>query len=588
MNQRRHLLRQFIDQPMHNLRVSLSRPDALIQLAVLGLISGLITGVVILVFRLLVEGLQTCLLPGAIIENYEALPLWLRFCLPIFGGILIALLFKLFAREDNVVGVVHVLERLAYHQGQLTTRGFLLQIIGAGIAIVSGYSVGREGPSVHLGAASSSFIGQKLSLPHNTIRTLVGCGSAAAIAASFNTPLAGVIFSLEVIMMEYTIASFTPVILAAVSATTLSQTFYGSEAAFSVPSLELSSLMELPFMFVVGVVIGTTSALLIWMTRKSVELSNNLPLWSRLSLAGLLTGFCGMIYPEIMGIGYDTVTNALLGELVLEVLIGIIFFKMLATAGAIGLGVPGGIIGPTLFIGAAIGAMMGIAAQPLYSNESSHSGLYALLGMGTMMGATLQAPLSALIAVFELTHNPNIILPGMLMIVVAKLTAGQLFGQRSIFTTLMYVRGFDYQHNPVLQAMRRVGVASIMNRRVQRCNHLINHAHANALLSNQPDWIVVDYEGQSTTLLPAHDLAFYLKESAGNKEISDEPIDLLKIPAKRLQMTSIHLQATIDEALECLNKVQADAVSVMRITVPGIYRIYGILTKQSLENFYRL
>ncbi len=584
----RHSLGQFIDQILHDLRISLSRPDALFQLAILGLTTGLFSGVVIVAFRLIVEGLQMSLLPGGPIENYEALPLWLRICLPILGGIFIALFFKLFARGENIVGVVHVLERLAYHQGQLSARGLVSQFIGAGIAIISGYSVGREGPSVHLGAASSSLIGQKLSLPHNTLRTLVGCGSAAAIAASFNTPLAGVIFSLEVIMMEYTIASFTPVILAAVSATTLTQTFYGTQAAFSVPPMELASLMELPYLFLASIVIGAASAVFIWMTRKAVELSKPLPFWSRIYLAGLLTGLCAAMYPQIMGIGYETVTNALLGELGLEVLIGIILFKMLATTGAIGFGVPGGIIGPTLFIGAAIGAMLGLAAPALYSDESSHIGLYALLGMGAMMGATLQAPLSALTAIFELTRNPNIMLPGMLMIVVANLTTGQLFNQRSIFTTLMNVRGLDYRHDPVIQAMRRVGVASIMNRRVQRYNHLIERDQAKDLLSKQPDWIVVDIKGQSTALLPALDLVRYLHESDSSKEPANQSIDLLQIPAKRLQVASIHLQATVDEALENLNKVQAEAVCVTQITVPGIQRIYGVVTKQALESSYRL
>ncbi len=584
----RHSLGQFIDQILHDLRISLSRPDALFQLAILGLTTGLFSGVVIVAFRLIVEGLQMSLLPGGPIENYEALPLWLRICLPILGGIFIALFFKLFARGENIVGVVHVLERLAYHQGQLSARGLVSQFIGAGIAIISGYSVGREGPSVHLGAASSSLIGQKLSLPHNTLRTLVGCGSAAAIAASFNTPLAGVIFSLEVIMMEYTIASFTPVILAAVSATTLTQTFYGTQAAFSVPPMELASLMELPYLFLASIVIGAASAVFIWMTRKAVELSKPLPFWSRIYLAGLLTGLCAAMYPQIMGIGYETVTNALLGELGLEVLIGIILFKMLATTGAIGFGVPGGIIGPTLFIGAAIGAMLGLAAPALYSDESSHIGLYALLGMGAMMGATLQAPLSALTAIFELTRNPNIMLPGMLMIVVANLTTGQLFNQRSIFTTLMNVRGLDYRHDPVIQAMRRVGVASIMNRRVQRYNHLIERDQAKDLLSKQPNWIVVDIKGQSTALLPALDLVRYLHESDSSKEPANQSIDLLQIPAKRLQVASIHLQATVDEALENLNKVQAEAVCVTQITVPGIQRIYGVVTKQALESSYRL
>ncbi|MCP4410706.1 MAG: chloride channel protein [Gammaproteobacteria bacterium] len=573
---------KLVDHLLHNLRISLSRPDAMVQLAVLGLSTGVVSGVVVVAFRLVIEGLQISLLPGMMVENFESLPIWWRIGFPILGASLIALIFKFFAAGENLVGVVHVLERLAYHQGKLNLRGLLLQFTVASIAIISGHSVGKEGPGIHLGAASSSLIGQGLGLPNNTLRTLVACGCAAAIAASFNTPLAGVILTLEVIMMEYTAASFTPVILAAVSATAVSRAFYGAEPASSAHSLELVSLMELPYMFVVGIIIGTASALLIWLTKWFAQRGKNSSLWLRLAMAGLLTGVCGAVYPQIMGIGYDTVSQALLGELSITLLLGVIFFKVIVTAGAIGLGVPAGVIGPTLFIGACIGAMMGIAAQIFSDGASSNSGLYVLLGMGAMMGATLQAPLAALTAVAELTYNPNIILPGMLTIVAAGLTSRQLFSQRSIFTTLIRCRGLDYSHDPILQAMRRVGVASVMNRRVQRQNDLIKRSTAEELMSKHPDWIVIDQDGQATTLLRALDLARYMKES---KDIN---IDLLKIPAKRLQVTPIPLQASVDEALKRLNETQADAIVVERITAPGVRRIYGVLTKEALEGSYRL
>jgi H+/Cl- antiporter ClcA len=475
-----------------------------------------------------------------------------------------------------------VLERLAYHQGRLSLRGLLLQFAGAGIAIVSGHSVGREGPSIHLGAASSSLIGQHLGLPNNALRTLVACGCAAAIAASFNTPLAGVILALEVIMLEYTLASFMPVILSAVSATALSRIVYGPDPAFSVPQLELTSLIELPYMLLMGIVIGAASALLILLTRRSAERSRNNPFWLRILMAATLTGLCATAYPQIMGIGYDTVTQALLGELGLNLLIGIIILKTVCTAGTIGLGVPAGVIGPTLFIGAAIGALHGITAQLLYGDYSSHSGLYALLGMGAMMGATLQAPLAALTAVLELTYNPNIILPGMLVIVIAALISRQIFGQHSIFTMLMRSRGLDYYHDPITQAMRRIGVASIMNRRFVRHDKLIARPAAEVLLSKHPDWILIDELNKPVALLPAFDLALSLKES------SDSTIDLLDIPGKRLQITSVPLQASVDEALERLAESQADAIYVDRIAAPGRGQIYGIATKKTLESSYRI
>lgn len=233
-----------ISKALENLRLRTSRPDALIQLAVLGTLAGLLTGLVIISFRLLIETAQRSFLPYGDPENYEGLTANYRILLPIAGAILIAAIFKLFAKKNLSVGVSHVMERLSYHQGYLTIRSLIMQYVGAAIAIISGQSLGREGPAIHLGAATSSIVGQKLGLPNNTIRTLVACGTAAAIGASFNTPLAGVIFALEVVMMEYTLASFLPVILSAVSATAITRAVFGHEVVFSVPNFQLTNLLD--------------------------------------------------------------------------------------------------------------------------------------------------------------------------------------------------------------------------------------------------------------------------------------------------------------------------------------------------------
>ncbi|OQX44483.1 MAG: chloride channel protein, partial [Candidatus Sedimenticola endophacoides] len=294
-------------------RLHLARPDALIQLALLGLATGMVAGGVILLFRLAVEGAQAGLLPGA--EAYEALPPWLRLALPLGGGALIGWLFHRHGRGLHVLGVARVMERMAYHQGYLSLRESLLQFAGAALTIVSGHSVGREGPHIYLGAAGGSLLGQALGLPNNSIRTLVGCGVAAGIAASFNTPLAGVIFSLEVVMMEYTLASFIPVILAAGSATALSVAVFGAEPAFNIPALRPGSLAELPVWLLLGLVTGSAAALFVQMLQSSAQFGRRLPFWQRTTLAGLVVGAIALWVPQVMGIGYDTVDAALTGGL---------------------------------------------------------------------------------------------------------------------------------------------------------------------------------------------------------------------------------------------------------------------------------
>ncbi len=565
----------------HEIRLRLSRADGLLPLSLIGLLTGLVAGGVIIAFRLLVEGTQASFLPGGLSENYEDLPLALRFVLPIIGGLLIGIIFQLQAKGLFTLGVSHVLERLNYHQGYLSLRGLLLQFFGGAVAIISGHSVGREGPNVFLGAASSSLVGQALKLPNNAIRTLVGCGTAAGIAASFNTPLAGVIFALEVVMMEYTLASFMPVILAAVSANALSILLFGSAPAFTLPELQLGSLKELPLLLILGVAIGSIAALYNHMLQQLTLRSRHMVFWQRTTLAGFLVALCSLAAPEVMGLGYDTVNSALLGELGLGLLLSIIFFKILATAFSIGLGIPGGAIGPTLVIGASIGSLIAILADQFYPGFSSNIGFYALLGMGATMGASLQAPLAALTAILELTQNPQVVMPGMLVIAIAGLTSSELFGKGSLFLGILKASGLDFRADPIMQALRKVGVASTMDRNFHRLGHITGREKAEKLLSQAPEWLLITKDGSPVAVMPAIDLARYLQES------EESEIDLMEIPARRSQVTSIHLQATLQEALDKLENSGAETIYVEHSTAPGISHVYGIITRDHIESAYR-
>lgn len=579
-------LRDRLHRGMEQVRLNLSHSDALVTLAILGLLAGALAGGVIVLFRFVVEGAQAGFLPGAQVDNYEALPGWLRFVLPVVGGIIIGLLFRWAAGGLYVLGVARVIERLTYHQGHLGLRGLLLQFVGAAIAIISGHSVGREGPHVHLGAASGSLLGQVLALPNNSIRTLVGCGAAAAISASFNTPLAGVIFALEVVMMEYTLASFIPVMLAAVSADALSIYFFGAETLFHMPSQALSSLSEIPLVLVLGVATGAVAAAFIHLYMLIAVQGKVLAFWWRTTLAGVIVGACSVVVPEVMGVGYDTINAALLGELGLATLGVLVLFKVLASAASGALGIPGGMIAPSLFIGAATGGLVAAVITTLFPGLEINLGFYALLGMGAMMGASLQAPLAGLAAMLELTHNPAVVMPGMLAIVVAGLTASELFGKESIFITVLKGSGLDYRANPVLQTLRRMGVASVMHKRFVRHERIISREQAEVLLKDEPEWLLVDEEGQPVALVLAVDLARHV-QSGEEEEGGVEVIDLMKIPAWREQVVPINLQATLQEALELLDSDPAEALYVERMTAPGIRRIYGILTREQVESAYR-
>lgn len=311
--------------------------------------------------------------------------------------------------------------------------------------------------------------------------------------------------------MEYTISGFMPVILASVTATSLSRAVFGSAPAFDVPPLELLSIWELPLTLVLGAAVGAAGAGFTWSVRAVDVRLRNVPLIARTTIAGLVTGICALAVPEVMGIGYDTVGAALLGEVALASLLAIALLKFVATVACAGLGSPGGLIGPLLVIGASVGGVfaggllhsLASLSESEFSVDVAEVGLYVMLGMGAMMGAALQAPLAALMAILELTGNPNIILPGMLAIIAATITARELFTQDSVFIAILAARGFEYRHDPVTVSLSRTGVSAVMNRRIAFLPGNVAASTLQAAIDRGPNWILAVDGEKVVAALPA-------------------------------------------------------------------------------------
>lgn len=570
---------------LDNFRLRVSRPDALPQLAVLGIIAGVLAGLTIIAFRLAVQWIQAAWIPGAGfgVEYYEHMPAHWRLLLPLAGGLVLGLMFQFLAPGHRRVGVMHILERLVYHQGHLPWRNAAVQFVGGIMALVSGQSVGREGPSAHLGAASSNIPAQWLYLPNNSLRVLLACGAAAGIAASFNIPLAGTVFAMEVLMLEYTVAGFAPVILAAVSATFLTRLVFGENLAFQIPTLELASLHQFPYIIVLGVAVGALGAAFAWSLNFFNAQGRHLPAWMALTLAGLVVGICGWIEPAAMGIGDLAVTQALDGHLTIGVLFTLLGLKFIASTVGLGLGVPGGVIGPTLVIGAAAGGLLGALAAAAGWVPPGAVGMYALLGMGAMLAGTLQAPLSGLIAMLEMTGHPEIILPGMLAVIMATITYGLLYRRESIFRAMMRAQGLDYRDDALAQSLRRIGVAGVMDRGVNTTAAQVQRDDAREMLHENLKWLLIREPEKPDELLAAVDLVRALKE-----DTETEVFDLREVPGSRLQVAPIDMQASLQEARLKMQDSGAEALYVTRHTVPGVLRVYGVLLKEDIERGYRL
>ncbi len=412
----------------------------LLRIALLGAVTGLMAGVLVTLFRLSIEVSQTWLLPDEKVGNYEALSGWLRFLLPVSGAIFLGYLFERLPADKRPVGVVHLLNFMRFRKQALPFSNAVVQFFGGLIAIVSGNSVDREGPGIHLGAANAALIGRKLQLSENEDHLLAAAGGAAAIAAAFNTPLAGVIFVIEVLRVRYTINNIIPIIIASVVGTIISRLVYGQSPAFAVPALSIGSLGELPVILFMGLIIGLLAMVFIRICTLSAQHTLNWrPLYAFV-FAGLITGLLAQWAPAIMGVSYDAVDRIFHNTLDLQSLLLLLVAKLIATAISVGARLPGGLIGPSLIMGGAVGGMCELLVQSFYPFYQGSAGFYAMIGMVAMMSATLRAPLAALVALMELTGNLHIILPGMIVVVTAEMTSRMLIGNVSAFTALLNVQ----------------------------------------------------------------------------------------------------------------------------------------------------
>lgn len=574
------------------LRLHLAQADALLPLAVLGVVCGLLTSGTILLFRMAIEGPLDFLLPGNHHENFEELDAFVRLILPITGAVILAFIFRAMKPKMRMVGISHVLERLEKHQGHMPLGNFFAQFIGGVICALSGQSTGREGPAVHLGAASGSLLGHKLRLPTHHTHILLAAGVAAAISASFNTPMAGVIFAMEVIIVGYSLQSFIPVILASVVGAMLTRAVYGSEPAFIVPPLEMRSLLEFPFLVAEGLMLGALAAAFIWVCTQTAKIAPK-SLWTRFGLIGLLNGLLALSIPQIMGIGYDTVNQALFGQLAVIVLLILAIAKLLITSVNLGLGQPGGAIGPMLFIGACAGGVIGEVGNFFAPDQASSSGYYAMLGMAAMMSACLQAPLTGLITLFELTGNPNIILPAMLVVVIANLTTTEVFKQKALFPRLLQLRGLTLDSSPVEKMLRQGNVTSVIERNVIPLPKFACISLIEDTLEQQPQWIAIRNEQSIVSaVFPAADLVNLMLDKNALKQWQEDhddnqAINLMAIPAERKRSLPISLQANLQQALDKMAQHNVEILTVHLNEDESGESLIGFVDQDNIHSYYR-
>ena len=451
-----------------------------VYLSIVAIVIGILGGYGALIFRYIIKGTQYVFYQntGDILTFAHTLPFYLKIALPALGGLIVGPLVYFGAREAKGHGVPVVMEAVALRDGHIRPRVALVTILASGITIGSGGSVGREGPIVQIGSSIGSTIGQLLKAPPLRQRTLVGCGAAAGLAATFNAPIAGALFAAEVILGEFGLSTFSPVVLSSVTATTISRHYFGDFPAFIIPTYKLVSLWEFLFYPVLGVIVGLVSLLFVLTVNKSEDLFDALkmPEYLKPALGGLMLGCILIVWPNVFGVGYGTINLSLKNQLPFIILLTLVFVKILATSITVGSGGSGGIFAPSLFIGAMTGGFFGWGVHEYFPLITADAGAYAMVAMGAVVAGTTHAPITAMIIIFELTGTYEIILPLMITCMLSTLITTSL-KRDSIYTSKLSRRGVEITQGweqSVLRALKVRDVASDHYVTVPEDMHLVD------------------------------------------------------------------------------------------------------------------
>jgi CIC family chloride channel protein len=402
--------------------------------------------------------------PGAPNPNLPGLGAWFVVLTPVVAGLLYGPLVHLFAREARGHGVPEVMYAVARRGGRIKPQVAGVKALASALCIGGGGSVGREGPIVQIGSALGSTLGRVVRIPESRMRVLVACGAAGGIAATFNAPLAGVFFAMELILADFTAQAFGLVVISSVTASAIGRAVLGDEVFLSLPAFTVDHAQEYLLFAALGVVAGAAGVgftKVLYAIEDAADWLWRGPEWLRPAVGGVLLGLLLLVLPQMYGVGYPVLGNAIDGAYAIGFLLVLLVGKMVATSLTIGIGGSGGVFAPSLFIGAMLGAAFGDVANLTLPGISGPVGAYALIGMGAVFAGAARAPITAVIIMFELTNEYTIILPLMTAIVIATLVSHQLSGD-SIYTLKLRRRGIDLSAPSPTSVASRTPVRDVM------------------------------------------------------------------------------------------------------------------------------
>ncbi|RLC96663.1 MAG: chloride channel protein [Chloroflexi bacterium] len=403
--------------------------------------------------------------------------------IPIAGALIFGPLIYFVAREAKGEGPPEVMEAVAVGGGRIRSRVAIVKALASSICIGSGGSVGREGPIVQIGASVGSTVGQWLRMPEGWVKTMVLCGAAGGISATFNAPIGGVLFALEVLQRRFVPGNLVSLVISSVTADAVAHQFLGQKPSFSITAYRMASHWEILPYALLGIIAGLAALLFVRFFYRVEDLFSvvRLPGYLKPALGGIVLGLIGMHYAEVFGVGYGegytvggvfmdsgAVDTALLGEMTLKMTLLLMVMKVVATSVTLGSGGSGGVFAPSLFIGSMLGAAFGIVMHNLAPGITSDtvaeiSGSYALVGMGAFFAATVHGPITAIILLFEMTRDYALILP-LMTAVVFSLVVARGVSRESIYTLRLVRRGVDIHRQEAADLLSSVKVRQVMTR----------------------------------------------------------------------------------------------------------------------------
>ncbi len=436
--------------------------------------------------------------------------------LPVTGALLLIPFSLFFPGEINGYGFSRFLEAVNVKGGFLKFRNIILKTIGPALTIGSGGSAGVEGPIAIIGGTVGSSVARFLRTSESRMKLLIAAGSAAGIAATFNAPIAGVMFATEIVLLgNYEIASFAAIVIASGVATVVSRAFYGANPAFIVPQYELRSAYEIPLYMILGLIVGVIAVFSIRTFYRVRDEFDVLKLHPQMKpvLGAFLVGSLGIFLPQLLGNGYDFIEQALHENMVFPVLVILVLFKVIATAVTLGSGGAGGVFAPALFIGAMTGGSFGYVAHSLFPQSTATPGAYAAVGVGAFLAATTHAPLTGIFLLFEMTGNYKIIVPLMFSTIIGTLVAKRLFVD-SIDTADLTRKGINLHGGKERTIMSRITVAEVMTTDVVTVRpHTPLRQVIEAMVGRERFYLpVVDAAGNLSGIVSIHDVRPVLLE----------------------------------------------------------------------------